>query len=75
MTNILPCDIHVCMQYCQTEWEALENGELSNLRAAYNHQLQEQVEIAKQDIVNSLLKQFEVDVNHTCEILLIRNYI
>lgn len=52
------------MQYCQTEWEALENGELSNLRAAYNHQLQEQIELARRDIVNDLLEQFKVDVNY-----------
>ncbi|XP_014473124.1 PREDICTED: A-kinase anchor protein 9-like isoform X2 [Dinoponera quadriceps] len=51
--------IPVAHQYCQTEWEALENGELSNLRAAYNHQLQEQIELARQDIVNGLLEQFE----------------
>ncbi|XP_032673747.1 A-kinase anchor protein 9-like isoform X3 [Odontomachus brunneus] len=49
----------VMHEYCQTEWEALENGELSNLRAAYNHQLQEQIELARQDIVNGLLEQFE----------------
>ncbi|XP_025158189.1 pericentrin isoform X3 [Harpegnathos saltator] len=51
--------VPVAHQYCQTEWEALENGELSNLRAAYNHQLQEQIELARQDIVNGLLEQFE----------------
>ncbi|XP_029163960.1 A-kinase anchor protein 9-like isoform X2 [Nylanderia fulva] len=46
-------------QYCQTEWEALENGELSSLRDAYNHQLEEQIALARQDIVNALQEQFQ----------------
>lgn len=56
--------LHICMQYCQTEWEASENGELSRLRDAYNHQLEEQVALARQDIVNALQEQFQVDVDH-----------
>ncbi|XP_018308232.1 A-kinase anchor protein 9 isoform X3 [Mycetomoellerius zeteki] len=47
-------------QYCQTELEVLENGELSNLRDAYNHQLEEQIALARQDIVNALQEQFQV---------------
>ncbi|XP_018057884.1 PREDICTED: A-kinase anchor protein 9-like isoform X3 [Atta colombica] len=47
-------------QYCQTEWEVLENGELSSLRDAYNHQLEEQIALARQDIVNALQEQFQV---------------
>ncbi|KAL0122164.1 hypothetical protein PUN28_007126 [Cardiocondyla obscurior] len=46
-------------QYCQTEWEALENGELLSLRDAYNHQLQEQIALARQDIVNALQEKFQ----------------
>ncbi|TGZ57607.1 Uncharacterized protein DBV15_09844 [Temnothorax longispinosus] len=46
-------------QYCQTEWEALENGELSSLRDAYNHQLEEQIALARQDIVNALQEQIQ----------------
>jgi len=53
------------MQHCQTEWEALENGELSSLRDAYNHQLEEQIALARQDIVNALQEQFQVDVDHS----------
>lgn len=50
------------MQYCQTEWDAgaLENGELTQLRAAYNHQLEEQIALAKLDIVNALQEQIQV---------------
>jgi len=51
------------MQYCQTEWETLENDELSSLRDAYNHQLEEQIALARQDIVNALQEQFQVDVD------------
>ncbi|KAG5347491.1 PCNT protein, partial [Acromyrmex charruanus] len=47
-------------QYCQTEWEVLENGELSSLRDAYNHQLEEQIALARQDIINALQEQFQV---------------
>ncbi|XP_018368606.1 PREDICTED: A-kinase anchor protein 9-like isoform X3 [Trachymyrmex cornetzi] len=47
-------------QYCQTEWEVLENGELSSLRDAYNNQLEEQIALARQDIVNALQEQFQV---------------
>ncbi|XP_011164731.1 golgin subfamily A member 4 isoform X3 [Solenopsis invicta] len=46
-------------QYCQTEWEALENGELSSLRDAYNRQLEEQIALARQDIVNTLQEQIQ----------------
>ncbi|XP_050446961.1 A-kinase anchor protein 9-like isoform X3 [Cataglyphis hispanica] len=46
-------------QYCQTEWEAVENDELSRLRDAYNHQLEEQVALARQDIINALQEQFQ----------------
>ncbi|XP_011334702.2 GRIP and coiled-coil domain-containing protein 2 isoform X2 [Ooceraea biroi] len=46
-------------QYCQTEWEALEIGELSSLRDSYNHQLEEQIALARQDIVNALQEQFQ----------------
>lgn len=55
--------LHVCMQYCQTEWETLENDELSSLRDAYKHQLEEQIALARQDIVNALQEQFQVDVD------------
>lgn len=53
---------YVCMQHCQTEWDAgaLENGELTQLRAAYNHQLEEQIALAKLDIVNALQEQIQV---------------
>lgn len=51
--------ISIVHQYCQTEWEASENGELSRLRDAYNHQLEEQVALARQDIVNALQEQFQ----------------
>ncbi|XP_043797347.1 A-kinase anchor protein 9-like isoform X5 [Apis laboriosa] len=49
-------------QHCQTEWDAgaLENGELTQLRAAYNHQLEEQVALAKLDIINALQEQIQV---------------
>jgi len=43
--------------------EVLENGELSSLRDAYNHQLEEQIALARQDIVNALQEQFQVDVD------------
>ncbi|XP_067211849.1 golgin subfamily A member 4-like isoform X3 [Linepithema humile] len=46
-------------QYCQTEWEALENGELSSLRDAYNHQLAEQIALARQDIVTALQEKIQ----------------
>ncbi|KAL6263194.1 hypothetical protein P5V15_005994, partial [Pogonomyrmex californicus] len=46
-------------QYCQTEWEALENGELLSLRDTYNHQLKEQVELARLDIVNALQEKIQ----------------
>ncbi|XP_011862266.1 PREDICTED: A-kinase anchor protein 9-like isoform X2 [Vollenhovia emeryi] len=52
---ILPT-VHQC---CQTEWEALENGELSSLRDAYNHQLEEQIALARQDIINALQEQIQ----------------
>ncbi|KOC61634.1 Pericentrin [Habropoda laboriosa] len=48
-------------QHCQTEWDAgaLENGELTQLRATYNHQLEEQIALAKLDIVNALQEQIQ----------------
>ncbi|KAF7399657.1 hypothetical protein HZH68_008249 [Vespula germanica] len=48
-------------QCCQTEFDTrtLENGELSKLQAAYNHQLEEQVALAKLDIVNALQEQIQ----------------
>lgn len=50
------------MQCCQTEFDTrtLENGELSELQAAYNHRLEEQVALAKLDIVNALQEQIQV---------------
>lgn len=53
------------MQHCQTEWDAgaLENGELTQLRAAYDHQLEEQIALAKLDIVNALQEQIQVASN------------
>ncbi|XP_031829895.1 uncharacterized protein LOC116425825 isoform X3 [Nomia melanderi] len=52
---------NVVSQHCQTEWDvgALENGELTQLRAAYNHQLEEQIALAKLDIVNALQEQIQ----------------
>ncbi|XP_076684235.1 uncharacterized protein LOC143377145 isoform X2 [Andrena cerasifolii] len=52
---------NVMNQHCQTEWDAgaLENGELTQLRAAYNHQLEEQIALAKLDIVNALQEQIQ----------------
>nr|XP_033337619.1 golgin subfamily A member 4-like isoform X2 [Megalopta genalis] len=48
-------------RHCQTEWDAgaLENGELTQLRAAYHHQLEEQIALAKLDIVNALQEQIQ----------------
>ncbi|XP_078044390.1 uncharacterized protein LOC144473892 isoform X3 [Augochlora pura] len=48
-------------RHCQTEWDAgaLENGELTQLRAAYHHQLEEQIGLAKVDIVNALQEQIQ----------------
>ncbi|XP_014603127.1 PREDICTED: golgin subfamily A member 4-like isoform X3 [Polistes canadensis] len=48
-------------QCCQTEFDTrtLENGELSKLQAAYNHQLEEQVALARLDIVNALQEQIQ----------------
>ncbi|XP_076276510.1 uncharacterized protein LOC143207205 isoform X3 [Lasioglossum baleicum] len=48
-------------RHCQTEWDAgaLESGELTQLRAAYNHQLEEQIALAKLDIVNALQEQMQ----------------
>ncbi|XP_025266921.1 pericentrin isoform X3 [Camponotus floridanus] len=51
--------VSIVHQYCQTEWETLENDELSSLRDAYNHQLEEQIALARQDIVNALQEQFQ----------------
>ncbi|CAK9818187.1 Pcnt [Anthophora quadrimaculata] len=52
---------NVINQHCQTEWDAgaLENGELTQLRATYNHQLEEQIALAKLDIVNALQEQIQ----------------
>ncbi|KAL2713201.1 golgin subfamily A member 4-like isoform X1 [Vespula squamosa] len=56
--SFLPKPIEQC---CQTEFDTrtLENGELSKLQAAYNHQLEEQVALAKLDIVNALQEQIQ----------------
>lgn len=50
------------MQPCQTDLDpiALESGELTELRAAYSHQLEEQVALARLDIVNALQEQIQV---------------
>ncbi|XP_076180017.1 uncharacterized protein LOC143153085 [Ptiloglossa arizonensis] len=70
-------------QHCQTEWDAgaLENGELTQLRAAYNHQLEEQIALAKLDIVNALQEQIQallmvesdVEDNWSSELLELRD--
>ncbi|XP_024943907.1 A-kinase anchor protein 9 isoform X5 [Cephus cinctus] len=56
--------LNVVSQPCQTEWDTvtLENGELANLRAAYSHQLEEQVALARLDIVNALQEQIQRDI-------------
>ncbi|KZC09212.1 Pericentrin [Dufourea novaeangliae] len=74
---------NVVNQHCQTEWDAgaLENGELTQLRAAYNHQLEEQIALAKLDIVNALQEQIqallsvesEVEDNLSPELLELRD--
>ncbi|XP_012253145.2 A-kinase anchor protein 9 isoform X3 [Athalia rosae] len=48
-------------QPCQTDLDpiALESGELTELRAAYSHQLEEQVALARLDIVNALQEQIQ----------------
>ncbi|KAK0086003.1 hypothetical protein PV325_004077 [Microctonus aethiopoides] len=47
-------------QLCQTEWDVnVENGELTELRAAYSNQLEEQVALAKRDILNALQEQIQ----------------
>nr|XP_012135582.1 PREDICTED: A-kinase anchor protein 9-like isoform X3 [Megachile rotundata] len=52
---------NVVNQHCQTEWDAgaLENGELTQLRAAYDHQLEEQIALAKMDIITALQEQIQ----------------
>ncbi|XP_026667954.1 golgin subfamily A member 4-like isoform X3 [Ceratina calcarata] len=52
----------VVSQHCQTEWD-MEKGELARLRAAYDHQLEEQVARAKSDIVNALQEQIQALLN------------
>ncbi|XP_063990407.1 golgin subfamily A member 4-like isoform X2 [Diachasmimorpha longicaudata] len=47
-------------QHSQTELEPMENGELSDLRAAYSVQLEEQIALARCDIVNALQEQIQV---------------
>ncbi|XP_011314815.1 A-kinase anchor protein 9 isoform X3 [Fopius arisanus] len=47
-------------QHCQTELEPVENSELSELRAAYSVQLEEQIALARCDIVNALQEQIQV---------------
>ncbi|XP_028981980.1 pericentrin isoform X2 [Diachasma alloeum] len=47
-------------QHCQTELEPVENGELRDLRAAYSAQLEEQIALARCDIVNALQEQIQV---------------
>ena len=55
------CDL-IRMQCCQTDLDetALENSELTKLRVAYSHQLEEQVALARLDIVNALQDQIQV---------------
>ena len=61
------------MQLCQTEWDsALENGELTKLRDAYSNQLEEQVALAKLDIVNALQEQIQV-VSRLTSICLVKH--
>ncbi|XP_051157468.1 pericentrin-like isoform X3 [Leptopilina boulardi] len=70
-------------QCCQTDLDetALENSELTKLRAAYNHQLEEQVALARLDIVNALQDQIQtlltidadVEENWPLELLELRN--
>ncbi|XP_043270421.1 A-kinase anchor protein 9 isoform X2 [Venturia canescens] len=69
-------------QLSQTEWDtALENGELTKLRTAYNNQLEEQVALAKLDIVNALQEQIQalltvesdMEDNWPTELLELRN--
>ncbi|KAI4487627.1 hypothetical protein M0802_011983 [Mischocyttarus mexicanus] len=70
-------------QSCQTEFDTrtLENGELSKLQAAYNHQLEEQVALARLDIVNALQEQIQAlllvetdaEDNWPSELLLLRD--
>lgn len=53
------------MQLCQTELDAaVENSELTELRAAYSQQLEEQIALAKCDIVNALQEQIQVALCH-----------
>lgn len=51
-----------CMQSCQTEWDQnqMENSELTKLRDNYSLQLEEQVTLARLDIVNALQEQIQV---------------
>ncbi|XP_043477475.1 A-kinase anchor protein 9-like isoform X3 [Leptopilina heterotoma] len=70
-------------QFCQTDLDetALENSELTKLRVAYNHQLEEQVALARLDIVNALQDQIQtlltidadVEENWPLELLELRN--
>lgn len=55
-------DVNLRMQPCQTDLDpiTLESGELTELRAAYSHQLEEQVALARLDIVNALQEQIQV---------------
>ncbi|XP_057326171.1 pericentrin-like isoform X3 [Microplitis mediator] len=51
-------------QLCQTELDAaVENSELTELRAAYSQQLEEQIALAKCDIVNALQEQIQALVS------------
>ncbi|XP_046436296.1 nuclear mitotic apparatus protein 1-like isoform X3 [Neodiprion fabricii] len=56
--------IKLVNQPCQTDLDpiAVESGELTELRAAYSHQLEEQVALAKLDIVNALQEQIQRDI-------------
>ncbi|XP_033220646.1 golgin subfamily A member 4-like isoform X3 [Belonocnema kinseyi] len=70
-------------QCCQTDLDetALESSELTKLRAAYSHQLEEQVALARLDIVNALQDQIQtlltidadVEENWPSELLELRN--
>ncbi|XP_066586159.1 uncharacterized protein [Prorops nasuta] len=50
-------------QKCQTEGDSLENNELSQLRADYNRQLEEQVVQIRIEVVNGLKDQIQALLN------------
>ena len=67
--NYFSCDISR-MQFCQTDLDetGVESSELTKLRAAYSHQLEEQVALARLDIVNALQDQIQVASLGCCEV-------